>query len=139
MDLENAYRLTASEVAAAINVKKQLTVEQYANSLLAHIRSRDSAVKAWAYLDPDLVLSQARELDQVPMEKRGPLHGVAVGVKDIIYTKGAKASREELKFILISLFRHAYATQFTGLLRQLPSCRRWIYSDAAACRRFDFR
>ena len=86
--MENTYRLTASQVVAAIN-GNQLTVEKYANSLLSHIRSRDSIVKAWAYLDPDLVLQQARHLDQVPVGKRGPLHGVAVGVKDVIYTKGA--------------------------------------------------
>jgi Asp-tRNA(Asn)/Glu-tRNA(Gln) amidotransferase A subunit family amidase len=34
------------------------------------------------------VLSQARQLDAVPQELRGPLHGVPVGVKDIFYTKG---------------------------------------------------
>lgn len=43
-----------------------------------------------AYLDEDLVLKSARELDQVLPEKRGPLHGVAIGVKDIIYTKGMR-------------------------------------------------
>lgn len=41
-----------------------------------------------AHLDPELVLTSARALDQVPPGERGPLHGVAIGVKDIIYTKG---------------------------------------------------
>jgi Asp-tRNA(Asn)/Glu-tRNA(Gln) amidotransferase A subunit family amidase len=48
---------------------------------------RDATVHAWAYLDSELVLQRARELDQIPLEKRGPLHGVAVGVKDVILTK----------------------------------------------------
>lgn len=85
--MEGAYRLSATEVAAAI-CNNQLTVEQYAESLLSRIQSRDPIVKAWAYLNPELVLDQARRLDQTSPEQRGPLHGVAVGVKDVIYTKG---------------------------------------------------
>lgn len=69
----------------------QLTVEQYAESLLARVKSRDPTVKAWAYIDPDAVLEQAKALDQIPKDHRGPLHGVAVGVKDVIYTKGMEA------------------------------------------------
>lgn len=80
------YRLTASEAAAQIRTGA-LSVEAYAQSLLARIQQRDGAVKAWAYLDPEYVLHQARELDKVPLAQRGPLHGVSVAVKDIIYTK----------------------------------------------------
>ncbi|OIW33466.1 amidase [Coniochaeta ligniaria NRRL 30616] len=80
------YKLTATEVIAQIR-DGSLTVEDYAKSLLSRIEQRDPVVKAWAYLDPDLVLKRARELDQIPPDQRGPLHGVAVGVKDVIYTK----------------------------------------------------
>ncbi|KAI3394337.1 hypothetical protein diail_2889 [Diaporthe ilicicola] len=79
-------RLTASQAVAGIR-SGSFTVEEYAQSLLSRIKERDDAVKAWAYLDPEQVLSQARELDRIPPEKRGPLHGVSVGVKDVIYTK----------------------------------------------------
>ncbi|KAJ2906296.1 Glutamyl-tRNA(Gln) amidotransferase subunit A 1 [Zalerion maritima] len=65
----------------------ELTVEDYARSLLSRIKDRDSTVKAWAYLDPGRVLSEARKLDAVPEEERGPMHGIAIGVKDVIYTK----------------------------------------------------
>jgi Asp-tRNA(Asn)/Glu-tRNA(Gln) amidotransferase A subunit family amidase len=85
------YRLTASQ-ALALMQKGELTVEDYAKSLLARIKARDDIVKAWAYLDPELVLTQARKLDQIPADKRGPLHGVAIGVKDVILTKGALVS-----------------------------------------------
>lgn len=81
------YLLTASK-ALALMQKGDLTVEGYAKSLLARIKERDEVVKAWAYLDPDFVLLQARKLDQIPAEKRGPLHGIAIGVKDVILTKG---------------------------------------------------
>lgn len=37
--------------------------------------------------DSQQVLAAARALDALPAEERGPLHGVAVGVKDIFLTK----------------------------------------------------
>lgn len=83
----NTYRLTASEVAAEIKAGS-LTVEDYASALLDRIEQRDSQVEAWAYIDREYVLKQARDLDKVPIDQRGPLHGVAIGVKDVIYTKG---------------------------------------------------
>lgn len=83
----NAYELTATEAVAEIRAGS-LTVEEYAQSLLAHVKERDAQVEAWAFLDPEMVLQQARQLDQVPVDQRGPLHGVAIGVKDVIYTKG---------------------------------------------------
>jgi Asp-tRNA(Asn)/Glu-tRNA(Gln) amidotransferase A subunit family amidase len=79
-------RLTATQALALIR-SNELTVEAYARSLLSRIESRDEAVKAWAYLNPEYVLEQARKLDAVPVEERGPLHGLPVGVKDVIYTK----------------------------------------------------
>lgn len=79
------YRLTATQAVAEIR-SGALTVEDYARSLLSRIKERDQ-VQAWAYLDPEHVLAQARQLDQVPPSRRGPLHGVAVAVKDVIYTK----------------------------------------------------
>lgn len=82
-----SYQLTASQALAQIRANT-LTVEEYARSLLSRIEARDHIVKAWAYLDPELVLEQARRLDRIPPASRGPLHGVPVGVKDVIYTKG---------------------------------------------------
>uniref|UniRef100_A0A8H7K612 Amidase domain-containing protein n=1 Tax=Bionectria ochroleuca TaxID=29856 RepID=A0A8H7K612_BIOOC len=81
-----SYLLTATECLEKFK-DGSLTVEAYARSLLARIDQRDSAVKAWAYLDPEYVMEQARALDQIPPEKRGPLHGVSVAVKDIMHTK----------------------------------------------------
>ncbi|KAI0151603.1 amidase [Xylariaceae sp. FL1272] len=80
------YRLSACQAKFAIQ-SGSLTVEQYANSLLSRIADRDAVVKAWAHLDPEYVLQQARRLDQIPPNERGPLHGVAIAVKDIMYTK----------------------------------------------------
>lgn len=80
------WRLTATE-AVTLMRNGDMKVEGYAKSLLSRIKQRDDQVKAWVYLDQDFVLARARELDAIPPEKRGPLHGVAVGVKDVILTK----------------------------------------------------
>ncbi|KAH6015922.1 hypothetical protein HBI07_073650 [Parastagonospora nodorum] len=71
-----------------------ITVQQYARSILRRIEERDDIVKAWEYIesDPELVLHQSKILDQVSKEQRGPLHGVAVGIKDVIDTKGSDTS-----------------------------------------------
>jgi Asp-tRNA(Asn)/Glu-tRNA(Gln) amidotransferase A subunit family amidase len=79
--------LTASQ-AAALYATGDLTVTQVITSTLARINARDKAVKGWAYLNENLVLIRAKELDAIPKEKRGLLHGVTVAVKDVILTKG---------------------------------------------------
>ncbi|KAJ4244733.1 hypothetical protein NW762_014308 [Fusarium torreyae] len=85
MDTE-PWRLTATEALERL-LSEEFTIEQYASSLLDRIRQRDDDVKAWAYLDPAAILEQARALDRVPLDQRGPLHGLSVAVKDIILTK----------------------------------------------------
>lgn len=82
-----AFRLTATQARSRIR-DGSLTVVQYTQSLLSRIEERDPVVKGWASINPKLVLEEASRLDQIPSENRGPLHGIAVGVKDVIYTKG---------------------------------------------------
>ncbi|KAK3299886.1 amidase signature domain-containing protein [Chaetomium fimeti] len=80
------YALTASETLDLLK-GNTVTVEQYAHSLLGRVKERDHIIKAWAYLDPESVLKQAKALDQIPEDRRGPLHGIAVGIKDVMNTK----------------------------------------------------
>ncbi|QSZ30985.1 hypothetical protein DSL72_000546 [Monilinia vaccinii-corymbosi] len=86
-ELTKLHLLTATRVLALLR-QNMFTVEQYAHSLLGRIKGRDGMVKAWAYIDAQLVLDQARSLYQVPHDQRGPLHGVTVAIKDVINTKG---------------------------------------------------
>jgi hypothetical protein len=118
-DMAEHYRLDASQ-ALKLMQNGSLRVEEYAKSLLARIKERDHLVKAWAYLDPEFVLNQARALDQVPADKRGPLHGMAVGVKDVILTKGSYWYHPISCFhpTLKPSTRYAYAAQFSNLRKQ---------------------
>ncbi|KAH6705119.1 amidase signature domain-containing protein [Leptodontidium sp. MPI-SDFR-AT-0119] len=86
MDFNKLYPLTATQILALFK-QNTITVEYYARSLLHRIYERDSVVKAWIHLDPELVLSQARALDKIPQDERGPLHGVGIAIKDVMNTK----------------------------------------------------
>jgi amidase len=75
--------LTATEIAQKI-AAGETTCEAITRDCAARVAARDDVVKAWVNFDPDLALAQARALDRGP--RRGPLHGVPIGVKDIIDT-----------------------------------------------------
>jgi Asp-tRNA(Asn)/Glu-tRNA(Gln) amidotransferase A subunit family amidase len=74
--------LSATEAVAAIEAGT-LTSEKLVRAALERIAERDSVVKAWVHLDPELALKQARAADAA---KGGLLRGVPIGVKDIIDT-----------------------------------------------------
>ncbi len=77
------HHLTASEIVQAI-ARRTATAEAVARACLEHIAAREPQVEAWQFLDPELVLKQARALDAGG--RVGPLQGVPVGIKDIIDT-----------------------------------------------------
>ena len=85
MTTTSLWRLTASEAADKLR-SGAITAEALAQSCLERIAERDGAVRAWAFIDPQHVIDQARELDKWP--EKGPLHGLPVGVKDVIDTNG---------------------------------------------------
>jgi len=76
-------QLSAAEAARRI-AGGQLKSEALVAACLERIAAREAEVQAWAFLDRDLALKQARALDGEP--PRSPLHGVPVGIKDIIDT-----------------------------------------------------
>ncbi len=106
-------QLTASEIVAAIT-SKQTTAEAVARACLDHIHAREPQVEAWQFLDPDLVIKQARALDASGTV--GPLQGVPVGIKDIIDTADMpteygtpihKGHRPRIDAALVALTRRA--------------------------------
>src|SRR5271170_281859 len=75
--------LAATEIAAKI-AAGEITCEAVVRDCVARIAARDDVVKAFVNFDADLALAQARVLDHGA--RRGPLHGVPIGVKDTIDT-----------------------------------------------------
>jgi Asp-tRNA(Asn)/Glu-tRNA(Gln) amidotransferase A subunit family amidase len=71
------------EIAGA-TTSGQISCHERAEASLDKISRLEPEIGAWAHLDPELVLDQAHRLDQ--SSPQGPLHGVTVGVKDIIDT-----------------------------------------------------
>src|SRR5258708_40108503 len=86
MDLAH---LTACAAADAI-ADGAVTSVELVGACLERISTREPAVQAWAFLDPGHALDQARRADALRQQGRpvGPLHGVPVGLKDIIDTAG---------------------------------------------------
>lgn len=77
------HEFTAAEAARAI-AGRQLASEELVAACLTRIREREDIIGAWTFLDPERALEEACLRDRNPV--RGPLHGVPMGVKDIIDT-----------------------------------------------------
>jgi Asp-tRNA(Asn)/Glu-tRNA(Gln) amidotransferase A subunit family amidase len=80
-------QLNAIDAARGIR-EGMFTSEQLVQSCLDQIQAADEMVRAWAFLDPEHALNQARTADEWRLEGKtlGALHGVPVGIKDIIDT-----------------------------------------------------
>src|SRR5258706_5773624 len=74
-------RAAAAEIAAG-----RLTSEALVRDCLARIEEREPAVKAWAHVDAQGALQNARDLDRAGVA--GPLHGLPIGWKDVFDCEG---------------------------------------------------
>lgn len=79
--------LTAADAARRI-ATGEITSAMLVEACLARIKERDESVQAWEHLDEEFALEQARRADERRAQdlSAGPLHGVPVGIKDIIDT-----------------------------------------------------
>lgn len=115
----SANALSLVEAAAAIRDGAATSVE-LVRACLDRIVEFEDGIGAWAYVDPDFALSQAEAAD----ERRalglsiGPLHGVPIGIKDIIDTADLPTERgtvlhagrqPEKDAVLVSALRQAGA------------------------------
>jgi Asp-tRNA(Asn)/Glu-tRNA(Gln) amidotransferase A subunit family amidase len=78
-----ANELTACAALAELAAGR-LTAESLTRACLERIAEREPVVRAFAHLDAELALAEARRRDAAPA--RGPLFGLPLGVKDIIDT-----------------------------------------------------
>lgn len=84
--------LTACEAAARISAG-DLSSEELVRACLDRIDQREPTLRAWAQLDVEGALRAAREADKVMAAKARPLgllHGLPIGVKDVIAVAGLR-------------------------------------------------
>ena len=88
------YTLSAVDAARKIR-EGQISSVDLVKSCLHRIEETDGKVKAWAHLEPEYALAQAEKLDAIRKAGRpiGPLHGIPVGLKDIVDTKDQPTQR----------------------------------------------
>ena len=96
-----------------------LTSEALIQSCLDRVSERNDIVQAWAFLEPDLALAQARKRDQ--QKAKGLLHGIPIAIKDIIDTADMptecnspiyKGYRPDKDAAVVELLRNAGAVIF---------------------------
>src|SRR5256712_946735 len=87
MGLTDLHMLAAGEAARMIR-EGVITSVELVEACLARVREVEAQVQAWAFLGPEHALAQARAADEFRLSGQpiGPLHGVPVGLKDIIDT-----------------------------------------------------
>ncbi len=80
-------KLSATEAVGKIR-NGEITSEELVRACLDRIAEFEATIGAWAHLDPDYALDQAKraDADRARDLAVGPLHGLPVGVKDIVDT-----------------------------------------------------
>ena len=81
--MQRLNEISASEAVRRL-AARDISAEQIVRACLDRIEAREATVGAWMHVDADAALAQARQLDSGSV--RGPLHGLPVGVKDLIDT-----------------------------------------------------
>lgn len=82
-DLVQLNRLDAHDAVARL-ARREITAVELLRACLERIAAREAEVRAFVRIDADAALAQARALDAGPI--RGPLHGLPLGVKDLLDT-----------------------------------------------------
>lgn len=89
MNLFQSPPQTITDIQQALKAG-QLSCQDLLATCFEQIKEKEPLLHAWAYLDQDSAFQQAETLDQELKQGkwRGPLHGIPVGIKDIIDVKG---------------------------------------------------
>jgi aspartyl-tRNA(Asn)/glutamyl-tRNA(Gln) amidotransferase subunit A len=106
--------LTLTEAAQQIR-SRQLSPLELTRECLARIERLNPTLNAFITVTAELALEQARQAETEVMAGhwRGPLHGVPVGLKDLLDTAGVRTTAAS------NQFRDRVPTQDAALVRQL--------------------
>lgn len=78
---------TATELQALLH-NREVSVKEVTEDAFKQIAHLDDKVQAFLTVTEDEALTRAEKLDNEPMENRGTLFGLPIGIKDNIITKG---------------------------------------------------
>lgn len=70
----------------------EFKIADLTNEAFSRIEKLDGDVQAFLALNKEKAVEQAKELEKVPFEQRGPLFGLPIGVKDNIVTEGLETT-----------------------------------------------
>ncbi|WP_197998448.1 amidase [Gimesia aquarii] len=89
MNLFQTPPQTITDIQVAMKAG-QLSCRELLETCFEQIKQKEPLLHAWAYVDEESAFQQAEILDQELKQGkwRGPLHGIPVGIKDIIDIKG---------------------------------------------------
>lgn len=82
--LEGPPNQWSAALAARAIAEGRITSEALVRAAIDRIEARENTVHAWSSLDFDRALAAARRCDREP--RQGALHGVPIGVKDVLAT-----------------------------------------------------
>lgn len=85
--------MSAAKLAKKIR-KKKLSPVEVVEAILARIEQINPKINAYVTLTTESAISQAKQAEDAVItgEKLGPLHGVPVSIKDLIFTKGVRTT-----------------------------------------------
>lgn len=108
--------LTIAEVSELLR-RKQISPVELTNSCLARIERLNPVINAFITVMHESALAQAREAENeiVAGNWRGPLHGIPIGLKDLIDTAGVKTTCGS------ALFADRVPTEDAEVVRRLKS------------------
>lgn len=78
---------TTAELQSLLH-NKEITIKELTAETFARVAETDEEVQAFISTNEEQALNRAEQLDNEPVENRGPLFGLPVGIKDNIVTKG---------------------------------------------------
>ncbi|QUG42951.1 Asp-tRNA(Asn)/Glu-tRNA(Gln) amidotransferase subunit GatA [Psychrobacillus sp. INOP01] len=85
------FNRSAKELQALVH-SKEVSLVDLTKEAFERVEKLDGEVEAFLALNKEKALETATELENTPFEKRGPLFGLPIGVKDNIVTEGLETT-----------------------------------------------
>ena len=91
--MEDVFYWPAHRVAAAIR-SREVSASDYLEALLERVQSRGAAIQCVVTVDAERARREAADADEAVRngERLGPLHGVAMTIKDSFETAGMRTT-----------------------------------------------